>query len=306
MMPFISQVSRQQFVQQSFPACMRSQVISPRLMPRVVVRDQRWLLDIERPNSKKIIDGIVAELKAKKVNPIPLYVARTMPSTSTILPPSNIIYFSEAELSEFEISKLFEGCRLQFPVGGVYGNDRYEEGRLKTQIRKLGDGPFSHVAKGLYDVRGMKYLWVFYPVASTKLDSEPVEAKAPKFSSEIVLSIIRELIPFPSNRGVPGHPNIAPLGYFGGEVWFLPRKEGIKNNKYDEVHINLNSGRFPTKDDKNLYIAAKYWLSLGYHKVFITPRDQRYGKVTPILFMKEPKAEAQSDAKPKAKSLEFV
>lgn len=306
MMPFISQVSRQQFVQQSFPACMRSQVISPRLMPRVVVRDQRWLLDIERPNSKKIIDGIVAELKAKKVNPIPLYVGRTMPSTSNVLPPSKTVYISEEELSKFAISKTFEGCRLQFPVGGVYGNDCYQEGRLKTQIRKPGDGPFSYVAKGLYDVRALKYLWVFYPDASTKLNSEPVEAKAPKLSSEIVLAITRELRPFPSNRGVPGHPNIAPIGYFGGEVWFLPKKEGKKDKKFDEVHINLNSGRFPTKDDKNLYAAAKYWLSLGYHKVFVTPRDQRYGEVTPILFMKEPKAEAQSEARPQAKPFEFV
>jgi hypothetical protein len=306
MLSLISHASRQQFIQQTLPVRMRSQGISPRVMPRVIIRDQRWLLDIERPNAKRI-DEIVAELKAKRVKPIPLYVARTMPSTSTVLPPSNIIYISQAELSEFEISKLFKGCRLQFPVGGVYGKDCYEEGRLRTQIRKPGNGPFSHVAKGLYDVRALKYLWVLHPDTSTKLNSEPVETKVPNLSSEIVLAITRELSPFPSNRGVPGHPNIAPLGYFGGEVWFLPKKEG---NKYDAVHINLNSGRFPTKDDKNLYTAAKYWLSLGYHKVFVTPLDQRYGEVTPLLFMRESKSDAtpknKSDAKPEAKSHEFV
>jgi hypothetical protein len=305
MMSLISQASRQQFVQQNFSACIRSQVISPRLMPRVFIRDKRWLLDNERPNAKSI-DEIVAELKAKKVNPIPLYVGRTMPSTSNVLPPSKTVYISEQELSKFAISKTFEECHLQFPVGGVYGNDGYQEGRLKTKIRKPGDGPFSYVAKGLYDVRALKYLWVFYPAKSTKLNSEPVESKAPKLSSEIELGITRELSRFPSNRGVPGHPNIASLGFFGGEVWFLPRTEKNKGNKYDAVHINLNSGRFPTKDDKNLYAAAKYWLSLGYHKVFVTPRDQRYGEVTPILFMKEPKAEAQSEAKPQAKPFEFV
>jgi len=301
MMSLISQASRQQFVQQNFSACIRSQVISPRLMPRVVVRDQRLMKQIKRPSKRNL------EQLAKKIIPQKLADARKIPSTSNVLPPSKIIYISEEELSKFAITKTFDGSPLQFPVSAS-GRDQYVHGQVKIQIRKPGDEPFKYVRRSEYDKRDFKYLWVTFedPFAEAHFYSPPEEDIARKFSDEPLMGIAREMTPTKSERGIVCHPKIARKGYFGGEVWFLPRTEKNKGNKYDAVHINLNSGRFPTKDDKNLYIAAKYWLSLGYHKVFVTPRDQRYGEVTPILFMKEPKAEAQSEVKPQAKPFEFV
>ena len=68
------------------------------------------------------------------------------------------------------------------------------------------------------------------------------------------------------------------------------------------MHINLNSGRFPAQSDEDLHATAKVWLSLGYDKVYVTPRDQRYGEVTPLLFMPE----TNSETKPQAKPFEFV
>jgi hypothetical protein len=318
MLPLISQASRQQFIKQSFPTCMRMQGGLPPFGPRVVVRDQRSNQGMERPDAKSLAQ-LVAELKAKSVKPMELSVARTMPSTSTILPPSKIIHISEAELSKFDNNRYFEGRRLQFPVG-VIGDDRYEEGRVKAQMRKFGDEPFSNVVQGLYDQRGLKELLVLTvrPVEAPELDSEPVEEiagqfcsetvviKLPKLRDELVVAIAREMDPCQNNRGIVGHPDIAPLAFLGGEVWFLPDEEA--------VHFNLNSGRFPAQSDEDLYAVAIMLLSMGYKKVFATPRDQRYGEVTPLLFMKEAKpevksevnSEVKSEAKPQSKHLEFA
>jgi hypothetical protein len=297
MMSLISQASRQQFVQQNFSACMRMQGVQPPTMPRVVVRDQRSLKQIKRPSKRNL------EQLANMIKPPKLADARKIPSTSNVLPPSKIIYISEEELSKSAISKLFDETPLQFPVGAS-GRDKYEPGQVKIQIRKPGDEPFKYVKRSEYDRRSFKYLWVPFkdPFAKARFYSPPDEDIANDINDEPLMGIAREMTPAKSERGIVCHPKIAKLGYFGGEVWFLPQTEKNKGNKYGAVHINLNSGRFPTKDDKNLYIAAKFWLSLGYYKVFVTPRDQRYGEVTPILFMKEPKAEA----KPNAKPFEFV
>jgi hypothetical protein len=309
MMSLISQASRQQFIQQSFPAVMRMQGVQPPTMPRVVVRDQRSMKQIKRPSKRNL------EQLAKKIIPKKLSVARTIPSTSNVLPPSKIDYISEEELSKFAISKTFDGSTLQFPVSAS-GRDHYVHGQVKIQIRKPGDEPFKYVRRSEYDKRDFKYLWVTFedPFAEARFYSPPDEDIARKFSDEPLMGIAREMTPTDTERGIVCHPDIAKLGYFGGEVWFLPRTEKNKGNKYDAVHINLNSGRFPSKDDKNLYTAAKYWLSLGYHKVFATPRDQRYGEVTPILFMREAQShtktkanlEVKPYAKPQAKPFEFV
>jgi hypothetical protein len=80
-----------------------------------------------------------------------------------------------------------------------------------------------------------------------------------------------------SKRGIVAHPKIAPYASIGGEIWFLPEDKA--------VHFNLNSGRFPSKNEGDMDVVAKYLLSLGYTKVYATPRDQRYGVVTPILYM---------------------
>ena len=301
MMSLISQASRQQFIQQSFPAVMRMQGGLPATMPRVVVRDQRLQQQFKRPDKKTL------EQRASQIIPKKLSVARTIPSTSNVLPPSKIVYISEEEMSKFAISNTFDEYSLQFPVG-ARGKDCYVPGQVKIQIRMPGDQPFKYVRRANYDMREFKYLWVLHkdPFAVARWSSAPDEDIASKISYEPLMGIAREMTPTDSERGIVCHPKIAKLGYFGGEVWFLPRTEKNKGNKYDAVHINLNSGRFPSKDDKNLYTAAKYWLSLGYHKVFVTPRDQRYGEVTPILFMKESKAEAQSKTKPQAKPFDFV
>ena len=309
MMSLISQASRQQFIQQSFPAVMRMQGGMPATMPRVVVRDQRLQRQFKRPDRKTL------EQRAAQIIPKKLSVARTIPSTSNVLPPSKIVYISEEELSKFAISKTFDGSTLQFPVSAS-GRDHYVHGQVKIQIRMPGDQPFKYVRRANYDMREFKYLWVLHknPFAKIRRSSAPDEDIKSKISDEPLMGIAREMTPTDSDRGIVCHPDIAKLGYFGGEVWFLPRTEKNKGNKYDAVHINLNSGRFPSKDDKNLYTAAKYWLSLGYHKVFATPRDQRYGEVTPILFMREAQShtktkanlEVKSYAKPQAKPFEFV
>ena len=285
MMPLISQVSRQQFVQQKFSACMRMQGGLPPTMPRVVVRDQRWLLDIERPDVKSL-DELTQEVKVKRIKPIKVYEARAMTSTSNVNSPSEIIYISQDELQKVDLMILFKGRLMKFPVGAS-GKDRYIDGQVKVQMRKPGDRPFSHVKKGAYDIRGLKYLFVI---------------------TKNGVFIAREMSPAPSERGVVCHPKIAPFAFLGGEVWFLPEEDCMA------VHINLNSGRFPAESDEDLHTTAKIWLSLGYDKVYVTPRDQRYGEVTPILFMCEAQSHAKTKAnsevkpyaKPKANSLEFV
>jgi hypothetical protein len=273
MMSLISQASRQQFVQQNFSACIRSQVISPRLMPRVVVRDQSSLRQIMRPDAKSL-DQLEVQIKEKKIKPVKVREARDMPSTSNINPPSKYIRIPNVELPIMDTTRFFEGRSVQLPVG-VRGKDRYVPGQVKVQTRKPGEGPFSHVKKGAYDVRGLKYLYV--------INQDGVHIK-------------REMSYASSNRGIVCHPKIAPHAYLGGEVWFLPEKEG------KAVHINLNSGRFPAQSDEDLHATAKVWLSLGYDKVYVTPRDQRYGEVTPLLFMPE----TNSETKPNAKPFEFV
>ncbi len=277
MMSLISQASRQQFVQQNFSACMRMQSGLPPVKPRVVVRDQRSTQIILRPDEQTQAQ-LAVQVKEKKISPMRLSVARTKTSTSTILAPKKYIQISPSELPNEISSRVFQGKFMKFPVGAS-GKDHYVHGQVKVQTRKPGEGPFSHVKKGDYDVRGLKYLYVI---------------------NEQGVHIKREMSYAPSNRGIVCHPKIAPFAYLGGEVWFLPEKE-VKT-----VHINLNSGRFPAQSDDDLQATAKVWLSLGYDKVYVTPRDQRYGEVTPILFMKEPKAEAQAEAKPKANSFEFV
>jgi hypothetical protein len=256
---------------------------------------------IRRPGKRNL------EQLANMIKPPKLADVKDIPSSSNVNSPSKTIYIPEEELTKSAISKLFDESPLQFPVG-ARGRDQYVPGQVKIQIRKPGDRPFKYVKRSNYDRRSFKYLWVKLknPFAKARFYSPADEDIANKTSNEPLLGIAREMTPTNSERGIVCHPKIALEGYFGGEVWFLPRKEGIKDNKYDEVHINLNSGRFPTKDEKNIYIAAKYWLSLGYYKVFVTPLDQRYGEVTPILFMKEPKAEAQSEGKPQVKPFEFV
>ena len=267
MMSLISQASRQQFIQQSFPAVMRMQGVQPPTMPRMVVRGQRTAQLIGRPDKKSLyqLEVQIEEKKInkeKKIKPVKVKEARDMPSTSNINPPSKYILIPKVALPMLDTTRFFQGRSVQLPVG-VYGKDRYVHGQVKVQTRKPGEGPFSHVKKGAYDVRGLKYLYVI---------------------NEDGVHIKREMSYASSNRGIVCHPKIAPHAYLGGEVWFLPEKEG------KAVHINLNSGRFPAQSDEDLHAAAKVWLSLGYDKVYVTPRDQRYGEVTPLLFMPETKS----------------
>ncbi len=258
MKSLISQTSRQQIIQHSFPACIRTQGGLPLTMPRVIVRDQRSTQIILRPDAQPLAQ-LAVQVKEKKISPMRLSVARTKTSTSTILAPLKYIQISPSELPNQISSRVFQGKFMKFPVGAS-GKDLFVDGQVKVQTRKPGEGPFSHVKKGDYDVRGLKYLYV--------INEEGVHVK-------------REMSYAPSNRGIVCHPKIAPFAYLGGEVWFLPEKEG------KAVHINLNSGRFPAQSDDDLQATAKIWLSLGYDKVYVTPRDQRYGEVTPLLFMKE-------------------
>lgn len=269
MLSLIPLSSRQQLIHHFQPISPRSKVTPP----RVIIRDQRANREWVKPDDKSL-DQLAVKVKEKKISPMKLSVARSKPSTSTILPPSKYILIPQSDLFSAVTSKVFQGQFMKFPVGAS-GKDHYVQGQVKVQTRKPGDGPFSHVKKGAYDVRGLKYLYVI---------------------NEDGVHIKREMSYASSNRGIVCHPKIAPFAYLGGEVWFLPEKEG------KAVHINLNSGRFPAKSDEDLYATAKVWLSLGYNKVYVTPRDQRYGEVTPLLFMPETK----SETKPQAKLHEFV
>lgn len=266
MLSLISQSSRQHFVHQTHAACVRHPAGLTRIIPRVVIRDQ-WLPHLLRPDTKSLAK-LESQVKEKKILPMKIRVAKTMPSTSTILPPSKVIHISQAELQKMDASRFFEGRRLQFPVG-ARGKDRYVSGQVKVQTRQPGDGPFTHVKKGAYDIRGLKYLYV--------INQDGVHIK-------------RELSYASSNRGIVCHPKIAPLGFLGGEVWFLSDAKG------KAVHINLNSGRFPAQSDEDLIATAKVWLSLGYDKVYVTPRDQRYGEVTPLLYMKQAESDVNYSA----------
>lgn len=285
MLPLFSQVSRQQFIKQSFTSCINTRGGLQTIKPRVIIRDQRSSQIMLRPDEQTLAQ-LAVQVKEKKISPMRLSVARTKTSTSTILAPIKYIQISPSELPNEISSRVFQGKFMKFPVG-VSGKDHYVHGQVKVQTRKPGEGPFSHVKKGDYDVRGLKYLYV--------INKEGVHIK-------------REMSYAPSNRGIVCHPKIAPFAYLGGEVWFLPEKEG------KTVHINLNSGRFPAQSDDDLQATAKVWLSLGYDKVYVTPRDQRYGEVTPLLFMKEAvseaksetKSETKSEAKPQSKHLEFA
>ena len=66
MKSLISQTSRQQFIQHSFPACMRTQGGLPPVKPRVVVRDQRSTQIILRPDAQTLAQ-LAVQVKEKKI-----------------------------------------------------------------------------------------------------------------------------------------------------------------------------------------------------------------------------------------------
>ena len=122
MMSLISQASRQQFIQQSFPAVMRMQGGMPATMPRVVVRDQRLQRQFKRPDKKSLyqLEVQIEEKKInkeKKIKPVKVKEARDMPSTSKINPPSKYFLIPKVALPMLDTSRFFQGRSVQLPVG---------------------------------------------------------------------------------------------------------------------------------------------------------------------------------------------
>ncbi len=224
--------------------------------PRIFARDQRFIDHTKRDESYLALLEKQCREKAeiKKINPIKVKDAKKMTSTSKVMTPSKVNLVKPSELPTSETKNGFGTGMMKFPK--VWGKDRYVHGQVKVQKRMPGSGPFKNVLKSHYDVRAMKYLWT--------ISNDGIYLK-------------REMSGCASNRGIVSHPKLVWFASCGGEAWFLPDE--------DAVHINLNSGRFPTNDTVVMDAAAKVWLSLGYDKVYVTPLDQRYGTITPILYM---------------------
>lgn len=252
MMSLMPRIGRQPALHLSLPAIS----VPHAKRPRITIRDQRASQPLLLPDAESLTK-LALQVKEKKIHPVKLSVARSMPSTSNVLSPREIVRVPYAELPAADTASAFGTGVMRFPVG-ARGKDRFVQGQVKVQTKKPGEGPFTHVKKGAYDVRGLKYLFA--------ISSDGVHIK-------------REMSYASSNRGIVCHPKITPFASLGGEVWFLREQAG------NAVHINLNSGRFPSKSDEDIYAVAKVWLALGYDRVYVTPRDQRYGTVTPLLFM---------------------
>lgn len=229
-----------------------SQIARPSA-PRIFIRDRRGLNPLAGPDGKRI-NQFIQKPAETKIKPIKVRDAKLMQSGSTIMTPSKTVLVSKSDLPTIKDAKnCFGTGMMNFPK--VYGKDHYVEGQVKVKTRLPGEGIFKYVPKIKYDVRGGKFL----------------------FTLSDHLRIAREMSKCASNRGIVSHPKLTPYASIGGEIWFLPEGKA--------VHFNLNSGRFPSKTPEDLDVIAKYLLSLGYDKVYATPKDQRYGVVTPILYM---------------------
>lgn len=197
----------------------------------------------------------------KKIIPPTLREAKTKTSGSTIHQPSKIVVLKRTDLSNLMSEKCYGTGDLKFAVG-VSSKDRWTKGQVKTQVRKPGEGRFTHVFKSAYDVRDLKYLFLF--------DHDGMH-------------IAREMVKCSSKRGIRVHSKLAPIAAIGGEVWFCPKENA--------VYFNLGSSRFPAKDPEAAEKAvAKFLLSLGYEKVYAVPHGQRYGNITPHLYLLEDSA----------------
>ena len=221
-------------------------------MPRIFTRGGRGFDPLAGPDGNRPDKNILRSAETK-IKPIKVRDAKLMHSGSTIMAPSKIVLVKKSDLPTAETKNCFGTGMMNFPK--VHGKDRYIKGQVKVKSKLPGEGIFKYVPKINYDVRGGKWLFVLS-------DS---------------LKIAREMRKCTSNRGIVSHPKLAPCASIGGEIWFLPKNKS--------VHFNLNSGRFPSKNPEDLEAVAKYLLSLDYKKVYATPKDQRYGEITPILYM---------------------
>lgn len=192
----------------------------------------------------------------KKIIPPTIREAKTKTSGSTINPPSKILMLKRSELPGPTSAKCYGTGDLKFPVGAS-GKDRWMQGQVKTQVRKPGEGRFTHVFKSAYDVRDLKYLFLF---------------------NHEGMHIAREMVKCSTKRGIRVHSKLAPIATMGGEIWFCPKENA--------VYFNLGSGRFPAKDPvAGEEAVAKFLLTLGYEKVYAVPHGQRYGNITPHLYV---------------------
>lgn len=225
----------------------------PTIGPRTQTSLMRWVAPVRSGNW--IMHGQEGPPE-KKIIPPTMQEAKTKTSGSTINPPSKIMYLRHADLPGASHDPCFGTGDLKFPVGAS-GKDRWSRGQVKTQVRKPGEGRFSHVFKSPYDVRELKYLFLF--------DDEGMH-------------IAREMVKCSTKRGIRVHSKLAPIASLGGEIWFCPKENA--------VYFNLGSGRYPAKDPVAAEEAvAKFLLSLGYGKVYAVPHGQRYGDITPHLYM---------------------
>lgn len=247
-------------VRSTFSASRASQVVvttrkinMPTLGPRMQTSLIRWVAPSKLGDWKM---GNQDSSPEKKIIPPTIREAKTKISGSTMYPPAKIVVVKHAELSAPFSEKCFGTGDLKFPLC-VSGKDRWTQGQVKTQVRKPGESRFTHVFKSAYDVRDLKYFFLF--------DCDGMH-------------IAREMVKCSTKRGIRVHSKLAPIAAMGGEIWFCPKENA--------VYFNLGSGRFPAEDPVRAEQAvAKFLLSLGYEKVYAVPHGQRYGNITPHLYL---------------------
>ncbi len=146
---------------------------------------------------------------------------------------------------------------LKFPQKTEAMDDYDTNRELRVKSFLPGDPPLTHLRKGPYDTRPLKYLWT--------LDQNG-------------MNFVREMTPFASSRGIVLHSKISPMAVVGGEIWFSPEE--------DAVYVNFCSGRYPLEDQAAVDVVGKLLLYQA-KKVYVVLSPERYGEVTPVLYERQ-------------------
>jgi hypothetical protein len=246
--------------------CAWSRTLLKARTPLIKQRSTDWACHCQLDPARKKMEAPVNQ----KVRPEPVNNRKDswVPGT-TLNDPRLVTRISHAELDSYDSSpgQDFWGLgQLKAPRDTALYDWHSELTQPTVQTRRPGQGRFKWIRRGHYDVRPLKYLFT--------VDQRGV-------------NIAREMKPCKSTRGIALHSKISMKAVVGGEVWFKP------DDKHAVV-LNLNSGRFPPPDDGAWDKLGKLWVALGYDNVYVVPRGQRYGEVTPLLYLRasEPKPES--------------
>ncbi len=176
------------------------------------------------------------------------------PSTKVHAPRARIVVHTN-DLPKGKPGNDFWGAGgLKFPQKTEAVDDYDTNRELRVKSFLPGDAPLTHLRKGPYDTRPLKYLWT--------LDQHG-------------MNFVREMTPFASSRGIVLHSKISPMAVVGGEIWFSPEE--------DAVYVNFCSGRYPLEDQAAVDVVGKLLLYQA-KKVYVVLSPERYGEVTPVLY----------------------